>query len=86
MYRQLPDARLLVAPNSPHTVMVAQPALFNQAAANFYRSDRTGRQDIGRRRRGRTEQPPKRGDGAALYEPTAVAVADDDQREPFSNW
>ena len=38
IYRQLPDARLLIAPNSPHTVMVSQPALFNQAAASFYRS------------------------------------------------
>jgi fermentation-respiration switch protein FrsA (DUF1100 family) len=33
IYRQLPDARLLIAPDSPHQVMVSQPALFNQAAA-----------------------------------------------------
>jgi hypothetical protein len=38
LYRQLPDARLLIAPNCPHQVMVYQPALFNQAAANFYRA------------------------------------------------
>ncbi|MEP7159259.1 MAG: alpha/beta hydrolase, partial [Chloroflexota bacterium] len=38
IYRQLPDARLLMAPDTPHQVMVSQPALFNQAAATFYRS------------------------------------------------
>ena len=38
IYRQLPDARLLIAPDTPHQVMVSQPALFNQAAAVFYRS------------------------------------------------
>jgi pimeloyl-ACP methyl ester carboxylesterase len=38
IYRQLPVGRLLIAPNSPHQVMVAQPGLFNQAAGTFYRS------------------------------------------------
>ncbi len=38
LHRQLPDARLLVAPDCPHQVMVSQPALFNQAAGAFYRS------------------------------------------------
>ena len=76
IYRHMPDARLLIAPNSPHTVMVAQPALFNQAAANFYRS---------------TEQVAiKRAsahDGAPEYEPSAVAVADaDGVSDPFSKW
>ena len=46
IYRQLPDARLLIAPNCPHQVMVYQPALFNQAAANFYRST----ENVARRR------------------------------------
>ena len=38
IHRQLPDSRLLICPNSPHQVMVSQPALFNLAAGNFYRS------------------------------------------------
>jgi len=37
LYRQLPDARLLVAPDCDHQVMVSRPALFNDAAAAFYR-------------------------------------------------
>jgi pimeloyl-ACP methyl ester carboxylesterase len=37
LYRQLPDARLFVAPDCDHQVMVTQPALFNAAAAGFYR-------------------------------------------------
>lgn len=36
--RQLPDARLLVAPDCPHEVTVRRPALFNEALAGFYRS------------------------------------------------
>jgi len=74
LHRQLPDSRLLIAPNSPHPVMVAQPALFNQAAAGFYRST----EEVARQRAGA---------GAPLYEPSAVAVADpDDGNEPFKNW
>jgi pimeloyl-ACP methyl ester carboxylesterase len=38
LYRQLPDARLLVAPECDHEVMAKRPALFNEAAAIFYRS------------------------------------------------
>jgi pimeloyl-ACP methyl ester carboxylesterase len=37
LYRQLPQARLLVAPACDHQVMVSRPALFNDAAAAFYR-------------------------------------------------
>jgi len=37
LYRQLPEARLLVAPDCDHQVMVSRPALFNDAAAAFYR-------------------------------------------------
>ena len=36
--RQLPDARLFVAPDSTHVVLVRQPALFNAAALGFWRS------------------------------------------------
>ena len=36
--RQLPDARLLVAPHCGHEVMTHQPAVFNAALAGFYRS------------------------------------------------
>ena len=36
--RQLPDARLFVAPDCGHEVMIRKPALFNEALAGFYRS------------------------------------------------
>ena len=36
--RQLPDARLLVAPDCGHEVMRQRPAVFNAALADFYRS------------------------------------------------
>ncbi len=36
--RQLRDARLFVAPDCGHEVMVRRPALFNEALAGFYRS------------------------------------------------
>ncbi|MEW6225528.1 MAG: alpha/beta hydrolase [Chloroflexota bacterium] len=36
--RQLPDGRLLVAPDCGHEVPVHKPALFNEALAGFYRS------------------------------------------------
>ncbi len=36
--RQLPDARLLVAPDCGHEIMARRPALFNEACAEFYRS------------------------------------------------
>lgn len=38
LHHQLPDARLFIAPDSRHVVMVHQPSLFNQAAAGFWRS------------------------------------------------
>jgi pimeloyl-ACP methyl ester carboxylesterase len=38
LMRQLPDARLFVAPGCGHEVMVRRPALFNEACAEFYRS------------------------------------------------
>ncbi len=36
--RQLPDARLFVAPDSTHVLLTRQPALFNAAALGFWRS------------------------------------------------
>jgi pimeloyl-ACP methyl ester carboxylesterase len=36
--RQLPDARLLVAPDCGHEVTRSRPAVFNAALADFYRS------------------------------------------------
>lgn len=36
--RQLPDGRLLVAPDCGHVVPVRRPGLFNEALAGFYRS------------------------------------------------
>ena len=86
LYRQLPDARLLIAPNSPHAVMVAQPALFNQAAGTFYRST----EDVAKERaqtRARRRQTVPAGDGASVYEPRAMAVAESrDTSDPFSKW
>ena len=38
LYHQLPDARLLVAPDCGHQVMATRPGLFNDAAATFYRA------------------------------------------------
>jgi pimeloyl-ACP methyl ester carboxylesterase len=38
LHRQLPDSRLLVVPDSPHVLMVHQPAIFSQAATRFWRS------------------------------------------------
>ncbi len=74
IHKQLPDSRLFISPNSPHTVMVAQPALFNLVAANFYRS--TEKVVIAR---------AGAGDGASVFEP-AAAVTDDDENDDFSKW
>lgn len=85
LYRQLPDARLLVAPDSPHQVMVSEPALFNQACARFYRST----QDVARRRAERVDRDASSGsDGASLLDPaTAVpAASSSEPSDPFSNW
>lgn len=81
IFRHMPDARLLIAPNSPHTVMVAQPALFNQAAGNFYRST----EEVAIKRA--ALHSPDAGDGAHEYEPSAVAVADGEaDADAFSKW
>jgi len=83
IYRQLPAARLLMAPNCPHQVMVYQPALFNQAAANYYRStEQVARQ--------RAERGATVGSGAAAFNPVAghadEPVSADEPADPFSNW
>lgn len=85
--RQLPDSRLFICPNSPHQVMVAQPALFNLAAGNFYRA--TAKVARQRAEQGAQEpEPAQAGLGATVYDPTAlaVAVAEDDPKDPFHNW
>lgn len=46
LMRQLPDARLFVAPGCGHEVMVRRPGLFNEACAGFYRSTEKIAQDI----------------------------------------
>jgi non-heme chloroperoxidase len=86
IYRQLPDARLLIAPDTPHQVMVSQPALFNQAAAVFYRST----EQIARERAelgGRAVSARRRheAEGAELWDPAAVAKRNLDS-DPFSKW
>lgn len=87
IHRQLPDSRLLMVPDSPHQVMVSYPALFNQAAAHFYRAT----EEIARVRaeHGKARAAGARvGGGATLFDPaTAAATADTtDQADPFSNW
>lgn len=87
IHRQLPDSRLFIAPDSPHQVMVSQPALFNQAAANFYRST----EKVAKLRAESPAQNEKVAvvatDGASLYDPNAVQVTDTpDPSDPFSNW
>ena len=84
IYRQLPDARLLIAPDSPHQVMVSQPSLFNGACATFYRAT-----EQVARRRADGAAPPSRGDGAALLDPQAGVPAgpsSEHPEDPFSNW
>ena len=87
IHKQLPDSRLFICPNSPHQVMVAQPALFNLAAGNFYRStEKIARQ---RAEQGVHEpEPAHAGVGATVYDPTALAAAvtEDDPSDPFHNW
>ena len=85
IHRQLPDSRLFISPNSPHTVMVAQPGLFNMVAAGFYRST----EKIARERAGVEPRMPLRataGDGASVFEPAAATADDDDANDDFSKW
>ena len=76
---------LLIAPNSPHTVMVNQPALFNQAAANFYRST----EQVARQRASHTADQPhteSRRRRFALRANCSRGRRCGPRREPFSNW
>lgn len=90
LYRQLPDARLFLSPDTPHTVMVSRPALFNHVAAQFYRST----EQVARRRAeegGALLQPAsKPGDGAAQLDPATVAAAvggdGSEPEESFGKW
>jgi pimeloyl-ACP methyl ester carboxylesterase len=93
IHRQLPDSRLLIAPNSPHQVMVSQPALFNLAAGNFYRSTEkvareraeSARADFGEDVFHTAFGGP--GDGEAVFEPVAAGVAEGaGDNDPFSEW
>jgi len=64
LQRQLPDARLFVAPDCAHEVMVRRPALFNEALSGFYRATETV-----------AESRAQRGSNVATTE-TAPAEAD----------
>ncbi len=87
IHKQMPDSRLFIVPNSPHQVMAGQPALFNLAAANFYRStEHIARQRAEQHGRPTAPQATTLGVGASLYEPSAVVADGSADDEPFSNW
>jgi pimeloyl-ACP methyl ester carboxylesterase len=65
--RQLPDARLFVAPGCGHEVQVRRPALFNEALAGFYRST----EDVATRRATTAGWSSSRGDAWTPSEPDA---------------
>jgi pimeloyl-ACP methyl ester carboxylesterase len=66
LHRQLPDSRLLIVPESGHVAMVNQPAIFNAAAAAFWRSTESEAQ--GRARRTLVSSAVG-GDGAGSLDP-----------------
>lgn len=80
IHRALPDARLLVAPDCPHQVMVSQPGLFNQAAGTFYRSTEAQ----ARERAGTGPVPDARSTdaGAFVMDPATSAPAPSEGRGP----
>ncbi len=84
LYRQLPDARLIVAPDCPHQVMVSQPALFNLAAGTFYRSTEA----VARERAGVVPRPagPTPPTGAMVLDPTTGDGAGGDEGEWWDAW
>ena len=85
IYRHLPDARLFVAPDCPHPVMVHRPALFNQVAGQFYRS--TEEEAIRRADQGATSIASVAERGAAQFEPSAAGVATAGRGDdPFDHW
>ncbi len=69
LMRQLPDGRLLVAPDSPHELMVRRPGLFNEACSTFWRSTE---QAATRRAVGRGSVDPPFPEGAATPAPTTT--------------
>jgi pimeloyl-ACP methyl ester carboxylesterase len=99
LHRQLPDSRLLIAPQSGHVVMVNQPAIFNAAAAGFWRStEKTARA----RASHETPAPVTAGGEGAIVldprltdhgragsagEPTATgSTGDDADGKPWNSW
>lgn len=86
MFRQLPDARLLIAPDTPHQVMVSQPALFNQAAATFYRSTEKVARERAETGAVRSRPARHRAEGAALWDPAAVVAKAESASDPFGEW
>ncbi len=75
LHRQLPEARLLVAPDCPHQVMVSQPALFSQVAGTFYRAT----ERIARERAGASPgaPSPRLARGAAVLDPSPARLETD---------
>ena len=71
LYRQLPDARLLIVPNSGHVVMVNQPQLFNDACAAFWRQ--TEAEARSRAEGGHGRRSGATGEGAVVLEPELEA-------------
>jgi pimeloyl-ACP methyl ester carboxylesterase len=67
LHRQLPDSRLLIVPNSGHVAMVAQPQLFNDAAAAFWRS--TEAEARARAEHGLDPEPSAAGEGEIVLNP-----------------
>jgi hypothetical protein len=86
IYRQLPDARLLMAPDTPHQVMVTQPGLFNQAAATFYRSTEKVARERAETGAVRSRPARHRAEGAALWDPAAAVAKAESESDPFSEW
>ena len=70
LYRQLPDARLLVAPDCDHQVMVSRPGLFNDAAAAFYRETETAARARASGEQGSAASTNRRGNRAPI--PTSL--------------
>jgi pimeloyl-ACP methyl ester carboxylesterase len=85
IYRQLPDARLMIAPDSPHQVMVSQPNLFNHAAAGFYRATEAVARE--RAEKGVERLAEHATTGAAALDPGGVpSHGRSEAHDPFSNW
>lgn len=61
LMRQLPDGRLLVAPDCPHEITARRPGLFNDACGAFYRATETTAR---RRVRRVATKPPEASDVA----------------------